>query len=73
VLTVILLCVGLALSFTMLAKADLGPFCGLGAVWHEYISFVVTVQALAIGLATLVWLMVIGAVQENADQESSDN
>jgi hypothetical protein len=67
VLTVILLCVGLALSFTMLAKADLGPFCGLGAVWHEYISFVVTAQALAIGLATLVWLMIVGAVQENSD------
>ena len=73
VLTVILLCVGLALSFTMLAKANLGPFCGIGAVWHEYISFVVTVQALAIGLATLVWLMVIGAVQENAVQDNSDN
>ena len=73
VLTVILLCVGLALSFTMLAKANLGPFCGIGAVWHEYISFVVTVQALAIGLATLVWLMVVGAVQENAVQENSDN
>jgi len=73
VLTVILLSVGLALSFTMLAKADLGPFCGLGAVWHEYISFVVTAQALAIGLATLVWLMIVGAVQENADQENSDN
>jgi len=73
VLTVILLCVGLALSFTMLAKANLGPFCGIGAVWHEYISFVVTVQALAIGLATLVWLMVVGADQENAVQENSDN
>ena len=67
VLTVILLCVGLALSFTMLAKANLGPFCGIGAVWHEYISFVVTAQALAIGLSTLVWLMIVGAVQENSD------
>ena len=58
VLTMALLCVGLALSFAMLIKADLGRLCGLGAVWHECISFVVTTQALAIGLSTLVWLMV---------------
>lgn len=62
VLTMALLCVGLALSFTMLVKADLGRLCGLGAVWHEYISFVVTTQALAIGLSTLVWLMVVEAI-----------
>lgn len=64
VLTAILLCVGLALSFTMLAKANMGPFCGVGAVWHEYISFVVSAQAFAVGLATLVWLMVVDAWQE---------
>lgn len=68
VLAAILLCIGLALSFTMLAKADMGPFCGLGAVWHEYISFVVSAQGLAIGLATLVWLMVVDAGQESSDR-----
>lgn len=68
ILTAILLCVGLALSFTMMPKADMGPFCGLGAVWHEYISFVVSAQALAIGLATLVWLMVVDVGQESGDR-----
>ena len=42
----------------MLVKAD-APRCGLAAVWHEYISFVVTAQAMAIGLATLVWLLLV--------------
>jgi hypothetical protein len=61
VFTVVMLCVALALAFSMLVKADLEPLCGVGAVWHEYISFVVTTHALAIGLSTLVWLMVIDA------------
>ncbi|ORB51815.1 hypothetical protein BST42_16795 [Mycolicibacterium rhodesiae] len=58
VFTVLWLCVGLALAFTMLVKADLGPHCGLAAVWHEYIAFVVTAQALSIGLTTVLWLLV---------------
>jgi hypothetical protein len=62
VLTVVLLCIGLALSFSMLVKADLGTQCGLAATWHEYIAFAVSTQALAVGLSTLVWLMLIDAV-----------
>ena len=62
VFIVMLLCVALALAITMLAKADLGPFCNLGAVWHEYISFMITIQAMATALATLVWLMLTDAV-----------
>lgn len=58
VFTVLWLCVGEALAFTMLVKADLGPHCGLAAVWHEYVAFVVTAQALAIGLTTVLWLLV---------------
>jgi hypothetical protein len=65
VLTVILLCIGLGLSFTMLVKADLGPMCGLAATWHEYIAFAVSTQALAVGLATLVWLMLVEAVDRD--------
>ena len=57
VLTIILLSVALGLAFSMLVKAHLPDPCGLAAVWHEYISFVVTAQAMALGLATLVWLM----------------
>jgi hypothetical protein len=62
VLTVILLCIGLGLSFTMLVKADVGTHCGLAATWHEYIAFAVSTQALAVGLSTLVWLMLVEAV-----------
>jgi hypothetical protein len=62
VFIVMLLCVALALAITMLAKADLGPFCNLGAVWHEYIAFMITIQAMATALATLAWLMLTDAV-----------
>jgi hypothetical protein len=54
ILTVILLCVAEGLAFSALVKKDA---CGLGAAWLEYIALVVTVQATAIGLATLVWLL----------------
>jgi hypothetical protein len=60
VLTIVLLSIALGLAFSMLVKAHMDPPCGPGAVWHEYISFVVTAQAMAIGLATLVWLMLTG-------------
>ena len=60
--TVLLMSIALALAFTMLVKADAGPQCGVAAVWHEYIAFVVNVQALAIGLATVVWLLLAGAL-----------
>lgn len=55
VFTVLLICMALALAFSVLVKADSAP-CGLAAVWHEYIAFVVNIQALAIGLSTLIWL-----------------
>ena len=58
VFIVIIMCIAEALAFSMLVKAD-APRCGLAAVWHEYISFVVTAQAMAIGLATLVWLLLV--------------
>jgi hypothetical protein len=54
ILTVILLCVAEALAFSALVGKNA---CGLTAVWHEYIALVVTAQAGAIGLATVVWLM----------------
>jgi hypothetical protein len=58
ILTVILLCIAEGLAFSALLKKDA---CGLGAVWHEYIALVVTFQATAIGLATLVWLLLTSA------------
>jgi hypothetical protein len=54
ILTVILLCVAQGLAFSALIKKDA---CGPVAAWNEYSALVVTVQALAIGLATFVWLL----------------
>lgn len=61
VFTLLMMSIGLVLAFTMLVKADFEPRCGLAAVWHEYIAFVVNTQALATGLATLIWLLLATA------------
>lgn len=61
--TIVLLSIALGLAFSMLVKAHLTVPCGLAAVWHEYISFVVTAQAMAIGLATLAWLILTGGAR----------
>lgn len=66
VFTVCLLGVAILLSFSMLVKADLGTPCGLPAVWHEYIAFTISVQALSIGLATLLWLLISDAARPSA-------
>lgn len=63
VLTVVLLCVAELLALSMLVKTET-THCGAAAVWHEYIAFVVSVQAGAIGLATLVWLLISGTAGE---------
>lgn len=67
--TVIMLGVSLPLSFTVLVKADM-PRCGIAAVWHEYFTFVFTAQALIIGLATVVWLLIRGATDADADADA---
>jgi hypothetical protein len=54
ILTVILLCLAEVLSFSELVG---NAGCGPGAVWHEYIALIITAQAGAIGLATIVWLL----------------
>jgi hypothetical protein len=51
----------MGLPLTIVAKADQGARCGIGAVWHEYTAFVVSVQTLQIGLAAVVWLLLVGA------------
>lgn len=65
VFIVLLLCTAVALALTMDVKADQRMLCGTAAVWHEYIAFVVCIQAMAIGLATLVWLLVIDALGQD--------
>lgn len=62
VFIVLLLCTALGLALTMDVKAGGARLCGTAAVWHEYISFVICIQAMAIGLATLVWLLLADAV-----------
>lgn len=64
VLTVILLCVAEVLSFSMLAKGH-RVVCGPAAMWHEYVAFVITVHATAIGLATLAWLLLANSWNAN--------
>ena len=60
--TVIMISLSMPLSFTVLVKTDM-PRCGIAAVWHEYFTFVFTAQALIIGLATVVWLLIRSAAQ----------
>ena len=60
VFTVFLLCVAELLAFSILVRSEQGS-CGVAAVWHEYIAFVITAQALTIGLATVFWLLVSDA------------
>ncbi|HZA12341.1 hypothetical protein [Mycobacterium sp.] len=58
--TVSLLCIGLVLALSAVVKSGNG--CGnILTGWHEYLAFVVSVQASAIGLVTLVWLLVVNS------------
>lgn len=61
VLTVILLGAGQLLALSMMIKADKPGRCSTAAVWHEYIAFLVTTQAMAVGLATITWLLITDA------------
>lgn len=56
VFTVALLGVAEVLAFSMLVRAS-REACGLPATLHQYIAFMLCVQAAAIALATLVWLL----------------
>jgi hypothetical protein len=55
--TVILLSIALALALSTLPWDGSGCDQVLG-YWHEYLTFVVAVQAVITGLATLIWLLV---------------
>ena len=47
-------------------KSPRGEAGCYGAGWHQYIAFVVTVQACAIALATLVWLLLTGSPEDTS-------
>ncbi len=67
IITVALLCVGLVFSLSAVLKDAQG--CGdVLPAWHEYLAFVVSVQATAIGLATLVWLLVVNSPEEQVEE-----
>jgi hypothetical protein len=68
--TVAVLSVGLSLAVSTLPWADRG--CGgvLG-YWHEYLTFVVSVQGVATGLATLMWLLVASTPDQRVAAEAN--
>lgn len=69
--TVALMAIGLSLAVSTLPWADTG--CGgvLG-YWHEYLTFVVSVQGVATGLATLLWLLVANTSDQRISAEVDD-
>ena len=68
--TVALMSIGLSLAVSTLPWADTG--CGgvLG-YWHEYLTFVVSVQGVATGLATLIWLLVASSPDQRVAAEAN--
>jgi hypothetical protein len=69
--TAAVMAIGLSLAVSTLPWADTG--CGgvLG-YWHEYLTFVVAVQGVATGLATLMWLLVVNAPDRRIGVEADD-
>lgn len=57
VLTLSLLSIAELLAFSMVVQFGI-PRCGAGAVWHEYLAFLIIAQAVATGLSTAVWLLI---------------
>jgi hypothetical protein len=41
--------------------------------WHEFLTFVITIQGVATGLATLVWLLVVSSADQRAAPGSDDD
>lgn len=54
--TVTVMSIGMALALSTLPWA--GGCDGVLSYWHEYLTFVIAVQGIATGLATLMWLLV---------------
>ncbi|MFI5507558.1 hypothetical protein ACIA48_08830 [Mycobacterium sp. NPDC051804] len=67
--TVAVMAIGLLLAVSTLPWVGSG--CGgvLG-YWHEYLTFVVAVQGIATGLATLLWLLVVSAPDQRIPVEA---
>lgn len=65
VLTLSLLSIAEVLAFSMVVQYGI-PRCGPGAVWHEYLAFLIIAQAVATGLSTAVWLLIAEPTKGNA-------
>ena len=67
--TVAVMAIGMSLALSTLPWADTG--CGgvLG-YWHEYLTFVVSLQGVATGLATLLWLLVASTPDQRIAAEA---
>ncbi|MEV3902372.1 hypothetical protein AB0K11_08605 [Mycobacterium sp. NPDC050551] len=69
--TVTMMSIGLVLALSTLPWAGAG--CGevLG-YWHEFLTFVIAVQGVATGLATLVWLLVVSGPDQRSGRGAGD-
>lgn len=69
ILTIVMLCVAEMMSFSMLVVSD-RTACGVAATMHEFAAFVLSVQATAIALVTLVWLLLTDRNQMNLHEDA---
>lgn len=69
--TVTLMSIGLVLSLSTLPWAGTGCGSVLG-YWHEYLTFVISVQGVATGLATLIWVLVVGGLDQRLAARPQD-
>jgi hypothetical protein len=61
-------------GFRTLDPALQGVGCGeVLHAWHEYLTFVITLQALFTGVATLVWLLVVHVPDPGRDPDTVSN
>lgn len=70
IITVVMFCAGLTAAISKLVRAGHDGVCSQVAQWHTYVAFTLTVQATAIGLATLVWLLVSARADADANAET---
>ena len=68
--TVTLMAIGLVCAVSTLPFGD--DECGeILAAWHEYLSFVLSLQAIFTGLATLVWLLMVNVPDDKDSNAES--
>lgn len=70
--TVTVMSMGLILALSTLPWAGTGCDGVLG-YWHEFLTFVIAVQGVATGLATLVWLLVVSQSDQGAARGPDDD